>query len=58
MAAFAATHLRVRKALDGARKQLSAEELKEADKLAAKLIKDYGPKDDESPDQAKTIEPE
>ena len=48
-------HQKSMEAVDGARKQLSAEELKEADKLAAKLIKDYGPKDEEKQGEARTI---
>ncbi|MBI2993240.1 MAG: sel1 repeat family protein [Gammaproteobacteria bacterium] len=51
-------HQKSMEAVSGAREQLSPEELKEADKLAAKYVKDYGPKDDVPQDQAKTIDPE
>lgn len=51
-------HQKSVEALDGAKQQLSADELKEADKLAAKLIKDYGPKEGEKEDQPHTIKPE
>jgi TPR repeat protein len=55
-AAAAHKHKLAMGSLEKARDRLSAEELQEAEKLSARLVRDYGPTGD--PDEMKVVDPE